>query len=146
MEKSFKGGELRMKAILTSLLLSIIRKYGWLLAFKLLGELMAGNIIRFHLKAETEEEKNLYNIGAEIIKDGKINKEEIVKFLRAFKPAIEGWIDDIIIEALCVYLEGQPNFEFGTNQKPEIFQKLSKAVADGEIGNKEIGVILREIL
>lgn len=107
---------------------------------------MAGNIIRFHLKAETEEEKNLYNIGAEIIKDGKINKEEIVKFLRAFKPAIEGWIDDIIIEALCVYLEGQPSFSFGTDQKPEIFQKLSKAVADGEIGNKEIGVILREIL
>ena len=93
-----------------------------------------------------EAQKNVFEVAARVIQDGWIDRDEIVSFLRSFKPVIPGWIDDMVIEALCMFLLAGENFRYGTEEKPELFEAISVALEDGIFCNKELGTILIEAI
>lgn len=126
--------------------LMLLRKYGWVIAAKIVGELCKADRIKFSFRAENEEQKAVFDVAALVISDGRINKVELIKFLRAFKPAIPGWLDDVVVEALVAMLEARDDFDYGTDEKPELFEALRDAIADHEFNNREFGVILLEFI
>jgi len=85
-------------------------------------------------------------VATQVIKDGWIDRDELVRFLRSFKPVIPGWLDDIAIEALCMFLLAGENFRYGTDDKPELFVAISAALQDGAFCNRELGTILVETI
>ena len=124
--------------------LFLLRKYGFIIAAKFIGEALLRDILKFRLEAKNEAQKAVFDVAARIIKDGYIDRNEIVAFLRSFKPVIPGWIDDIAIEALCMLLLSGDDFRYGTEEKPELFEAISAALEDGVFCNKELGTILIE--
>ena len=122
----------------------LLKKYGFVIAAKFIGEALLRDILKFKLEAKNEAQKAVFDVSARIIKDGYIDRNEIVAFLRSFKPVIPGWIDDIAIEALCMFLLAGENFRYGTEEKPELFEAISGALEDRVFCNKELGTILLE--
>ncbi|HEC64111.1 MAG TPA: hypothetical protein ENI23_02315 [bacterium] len=124
----------------------MLKKYGWVVAAKIVGELLVRDIIKFHLEAKNESQKAVFDVAARVISDGWIDRDEVVAFLRSFKPVIPGWIDDMIIEALCMFLLAGENFQWGTDEKPELFEAISEALKDQIFHNRELGTILLETI
>ncbi len=124
----------------------MLKKYGWVVAAKIVGELLVRDIIKFHLEAKNESQKAVFDVAARVISDGWIDRDEVVAFLRSFKPVIPGWIDDMIIEALCMFLLAGENFRWGTDEKPELFEAISEALKDQIFHNRELGTILLETI
>ncbi len=127
-------------------ILLMLKKYGWVVAAKIVGELLIRDIVKFHLEAKNESQKAVFDVAARVIKDGWIDRDEVVAFLRSFKPVIPGWIDDMIIEALCMFLLAGENFRWGTDEKPELFVAISEALKDEIFHNRELGTILLETI
>jgi len=127
-------------------LLYLLRQYGWLVAAKIVGEALVRGVVKFKLEAKDEAQKGVFEAAGKVIADGHIKRDEVVYFLRSFKPAIPGWLDDLIIEALCMMLLSGDDFDYGTDEKPELFQALSDAVGDGIFDNRELGAILLEVI
>ena len=127
-------------------ILLMLKKYGWVVAAKIVGELLIRDIVKFHLEAKNESQKVVFDVAARVIKDGWIDRDEVVAFLRSFKPVIPGWIDDMIIEALCMFLLAGENFRWGTDEKPELFVAISEALKDQIFHNRELGTILLETI
>ena len=124
----------------------MLKRYGWVVAAKIVGELLVRDIIKFHLEAKNEAQKAVFDVAARVIKDGWIDRDEVVAFLRSFKPVIPGWIDDMIIEALCMFLLAGENFRWGMDEKPELFEAISEALKDRIFHNRELGTILLETI
>tara|TARA_Y100000310_G_C20418129_1_gene685340 strand:- start:11 stop:409 length:399 start_codon:yes stop_codon:yes gene_type:complete len=124
----------------------MLKKYGWVVAAKIVGELLTRDIIEFRLEAKNEAQKGVFDVAARVIRDGWIDRDEIVAFMRSFKPVIPGWIDDMIIEALCMFLNAGENFRWGTAEKPELFEAVSDALKDQIFHNRELGTILLETI
>ena len=124
----------------------LLKKYGFIIAAKFIGEVLLRDILKFRLEAKNEAQKAVFDVAARIIRDGYIDRNEIVAFLRSFKPVIPGWIDDIAIEALCMLLLSGNDFRYGTEEKPELFEAISAALEDGIFCNKELGTILVEVI
>lgn len=126
--------------------LYLLRTYGWVVAAKVVGEALKRDVFKFQLEAKNEAQKGVFDVAARVIKDGWIDRDETVAFLRSFKPVIPGWIDDMIIEALCMFLLAGENFRWGTDDKPELFAAISEAFGDHIFHNRELGTILLETI
>lgn len=124
----------------------LLKTYGWVMAAKVVGEALKRNVVKFHLVAKNEAQKDVFDVAARVVEDGWIDRDEVVAFLRSFKPVIPGWIDDMIIEALCMFLLAGENFRWGTGEKPELFMAISEAFKDGIFHNRELGTILLETI
>lgn len=122
----------------------LLKKYGFVIAAKFIGEALLRDIVKFRLEAKNDAQKAVFDVAARVIADGWIDRGEIVAFLRSFKPVIPGWIDDIAIEALCMLLLSGNDFRYGTEEKPELFEAFSVALEDGIFCNRELGTILIE--
>ncbi len=127
-------------------LLFLLRRYGWLVAAKIAGEALLRDVIKFHLEAKNDAEKGVFEAAGKVVADGHITRDEVIYFLRSFKSAIPGWLDDLIIEALCMMLLGGEDFNYGTDDHPELFAALSEAIKDGVFNNRELGTILLEVI
>jgi len=128
------------------LVLYLLKSYGWIVAAKIVGEALKRDLMVFKLEAKNDAQKAVFEVVARIIKDGWIDRDEIIAFLRSFKPVIPGWVDDLVIEALCMFLLGKENFKYGTDDRPEIFEAFSVAFEDGVLTNRELGTILIETI
>lgn len=126
--------------------LLLLKKYGWVIAAKFIGEALIRDLIKFKLEAQNEAQKAVFDVAARVIKDGSVDRDELVAFLRSFKPVIPGWIDDVIIEALCMFLLSGENFRYGINDRPELFEAFSRALEDRFFDNRELGAILVETI
>ncbi len=126
--------------------LFLLKRYGWVLAAKVLGEALIRDLVKFKLEAKNEAQKTVFDVATQVIKDGWIDRDELVRFLRSFKPVIPGWLDDIAIEALCMFLLAGENFRYGTDDKPELFTAFSAALKDRVFCNRELGTILVETI
>jgi len=149
MEASQRVGcfsNIRRYKMLKVFLLYLVRKYGWLVGARIAGEALVRGVIKFHLEAKDEAQKGVFEAAGKVVKDGHIKRDEVVYFLRSFKPAIPGWLDDLIIEALCMMLLSGSDFDYGTDEKPELFEAFSVAVGDGVFCNRELGTILLEVI
>lgn len=124
------------------LVLYLFKRYGWIVAAKVFGEALVRDIVVFNLKAQNEEQKAVFETIAKITKDGWVDRGEIVSLLRAFKPVIPGWVDDLVIEAACMLLLAGNDFRYGTDDRPELFEAFSVALEDGIFSNRELGTIL----
>jgi len=131
-------------AALKLLALFLLRKYGWVFAARLIGEALLRDVVKFKLEATNEAQKAVFDVAARIIADGWVDRDELVSFMRSFKPVIPGWIDDVVIEALCMFLLAGENFKWGTDDKPELFAAFSAALKDRVFCNRELGTILVE--
>lgn len=127
-------------------ILFLLRKYGWVAATKIVGEALKRDVLKFKLEAKDELQRGVFEAAAKVVKDGQLTRDEVVYFLRSFKPAIPGWLDDLIIEALCMMLLSGDDFKYGTDERPELFEALSVAVGDGFFDNRELGTILLEVI
>ena len=132
--------------ILKVLVLYLLKTYGWVIAAKVVGEALKRDVVKFHLEAKNEAQKAVFDVAARVVEDGWIDRDEIVAFLRSFKPVIPGWIDDMVIEALCMFLMARDNFRWGTDEKPELFAAISEAFGDHRFHNRELGTILLETI
>jgi len=126
--------------------LFLLKKYGWVIAAKFIGEALIRDLIKFKLEAKNEVQKAVFDVAARVIKDGWIDRGELVAFLRSFKPVIPGWIDDVVIEALCMFLLAGENFRYGIDDKPDLFEAFSLALEDRIFDNRELGTILVETI
>ena len=126
--------------------LYLLKKYGWIVAAKVVGEALLRDVFKFQLEATNEAQKAVFDTAARVIQDGWIDQDEIITFLRSFKPVIPGWIDDMIIEAICMFLLAGEDFRYGTDDKPELFEAISEALNDGIFHNRELGTILIETI
>lgn len=133
-------------ALLKIFVMYMLRRYGWTVAAKIIGEALLRDIVVFKLEAKNPAQKTVFEVAAKVIKDGWIDRNELVDFLRSFKPVIPGWIDDMVIEALCMFLQAGENFRYGTDDKPELFEAFSHGIADGVFCNRELGTILVEAI
>ena len=133
-------------AALKILAMLLLRNYGWIFAARIIGEALLRDVVKFQLEAKNEAQKNVFNVAARVIEDGWVDRDEIVTFLRSFKAVIPGWIDDLVIEALCMFLNAKDNFRYGTDDKPELFVAISEALKDGIFHNRELGTILLETI
>ncbi len=132
--------------VLKVLVLYLLKTYGWIVAAKVVGEALKRDVVKFHLEAKNEAQKVVFDTVARVVQDGWIDRDEVVMFLRSFKPVIPGWIDDMVIEALCMFLNARENFRWGTDEKPELFAAISEAFGDGTFNNRELGTILLETI
>jgi len=128
------------------LVLYLFKAYGWKIAAKIIGEALIRDIVVFKLEAKNDAQKAVFELVTIIIKDGWIDRAEAVAFFRAFKPVIPGWIDDLIIEAVCMFLLAGKDFRYGTDNRPEIFEALSVGFGDGIFTNRELGTLLIETI
>ncbi len=133
-------------AALKILALVLLKRYGWIFAARLIGEALLRDVVKFRLEAKNEAQKAVFDVAARVVQDGWIDRDELVSFMRSFKSVIPGWVDDLVIEALCMFLLAGENFKWGTDDKPELFEAFSVAFKDGVFCNRELGTILVETI
>lgn len=144
--KIIGGGKTMVQALLVIIkayVLMLLRKYGLGIALGFVGELLEKDVFVFHIKAKTPQGEELFKVIAKVIKDGWIDRAEFIDVLKATKSAIPGWIDDVIAQALEIWLLTGKDFRYGTDDKPELFEAFSIAIADGDFNNKELGAIFK---
>ena len=130
-------------AIIKAYVLMLLTKYGLGVALGFVGNLLERDVLVFHIKITTPAGKELFKVIAKVIKDGWIDRAEFITVLNAMKPAIPGWIDDVIIQALVVWLLTGKDFKYGADDKPELFEAFSLAIADADFNNKELAAIFK---
>lgn len=129
--------------LIKAYVLMLLRKYGIGVALGFVGELLERDVFVFHIKITTPAGKELFKVIGKVIKDGWIDRTEFVQVLNAMKPAIPGWIDDVIVQAVVIWLLTGKDFRYGTDDKPELFEAFSVAIADGDFNNRELGAIFK---
>ena len=129
--------------LIKAYVLMLLRKYGLGVALGFVGQLLERDVFVFHIKITSPAGKELFKVIAKVIKDGWIDRAEFTEVLNAMKPAIPGWIDDVIVQALVIMLYAGKDFKYGTDDKPDLFDAFSVAIADGDFNNKELGAIFK---
>lgn len=129
--------------IIKAYVLMLLRRYGIGVALGFVGELLERDVFVFHIKVTSPAGKELFKVIAKVIKDGWIDRAEFIEVLNVMKPAIPGWIDDLIIQALVIMLYAGKDFKYGTDDRPELFEAFSVAIADADFNNRELGTIFR---
>ncbi len=130
-------------ALILAYVKMLLRKYGLGIALGFVGELLERDVFVFHIKMTTPAGKELFKVIGRVIKDGWIDRTEFIQVLNAMKAAIPGWIDDLIVQALVIMLYAGKDFRYGTDDKPELFEAFSLAIADGDFNNRELGTIFK---
>lgn len=132
--------------LIKAYVLMLLRKYGIRIAVGFVGELLERDVFVFHIKAEDPGAKELWAVIARVIKDGWVDRGEFIQVLNAVKSAIPGWIDDVIIQGLVIMLLTGKDFRYGTDDKPELLEAFSIAIADADFNNRELGAILKSVI
>ncbi len=128
--------------LLKAYLVTLLKRHGPWVALGFLGYLMKHGIIKFRIEAKTEAQGEVFEVAADAIKDGHLSRDETIKFLNALKPAIPGWVDDAIITGVVMMLMTKPDFSYGTDEKPEMFEAFAQAIEDRVFDESEAAPIL----